>query len=131
MKIAQNLLIMLLTVILIDSNAYAKVFQSSKMVKSQDKMICSIYYVYKYEAQVRKLENDKQMHCSMSCMIARKCGTLESTAIGYIKEIVDVFTSGTPDRQDIVANKKGIKYSKRAKNNKACINYCKKIYPKL
>ena len=96
---------------------------------SENKFICSAYYIYKYETRVRTLKNDKQMHCSMSCLLARKCGALESGAVGYIKEIVDAFTSGTPDRNDIKANKKGIKFAKKARSEAACINYCKKIFP--
>lgn len=96
---------------------------------SENKFVCSAYYIYKYETRIRSLNNDKQMHCSMSCLLARKCGRLESGAVGYIKEIVDIFTNGTPDRNDIKANIKGIKFAKKAKSENACINYCKKIYP--
>jgi hypothetical protein len=97
--------------------------------KTDQKFICSAYYIYKYEAKVRTLKNDKQMHCSMSCLLARKCGSIESNAVGLIKEIVDMFTDGTPDRNDLKANKKGIKYAKHARSEKACFNYCSKIYP--
>lgn len=105
--------------------------QLSNTARAEEKLICSVYYAVKYEAEVRKLHNDKQMHCSMSCMIARKCGKLESTAIGYIKELVDHFTDGTPDRADIEANKKGIRYAKKASSNLACKRYCQSIYPKI
>ena len=118
---------MLLAFIQIPLNS--SVSASTKLKKSHNKFICSAYYIHKYENRVRKLKNDKQMHCSMSCMLARKCGRLESSAVGLIKEIVDMFTNGTPDRNDLKANQVGIKYSKYARSEKACINYCIKSYP--
>ena len=97
---------------------------------ADDKLTCSLFHAILYKDQVRKLENDKQMHCSMSCLIARKCEKTEVVAIGFIKEFVDALGFGTPDSQDIRANLKGIKYADRALTERKCYSYCKITYPK-
>lgn len=99
-------------------------------VFAEDKLVCSLYHAYLYKYEVRKLENDKQMHCSMSCLIARKCDNLEVVAIGFIKEFVDALGYGTPDPDDIKANLKGIDFAKKASKKNQCYSYCKKVYPK-
>jgi hypothetical protein len=106
------------------------VFFSISQVLADDKLTCSLLHAFIYKGQVRKLENDKQMHCSMSCLIARKCEKTEVVAIGFIKEFVDALGFGTPDSDDISANLQGIKYADRALTESKCYSYCKLTYPK-
>ncbi|MCO4792818.1 MAG: hypothetical protein KC493_03840 [Bacteriovoracaceae bacterium] len=100
-------------------------------VTASDKLYCSLYNAFKYKDAVTKLRNDKQMHCSMSCLIARKCKTLEVVAIGFIKEFVDALGYGTPDPYDIKANLEGISIAKKGASEKSCYDKCIKLYPEI
>lgn len=97
---------------------------------AEDKLACSLYHAFLFKNEVQKLENDKQMHCSMSCLIARKCKTSEVVLIGFIKEFVDALGYGTPDPNDIAANLKGISVAKKGTSESGCYTTCRKIYPK-
>ncbi len=103
---------------------------TSAPAMAEDKLACSLYHAFLYKNEVQKLENDKQMHCSMSCLIARKCKTLEVVAIGFIKEFVDALGYGTPDPADIKANLEGITLAKKGISERGCYSSCKEIYPK-
>lgn len=98
-------------------------------LKAEDKLYCSLYYAFKFKEQVSKLENDKQMHCSMSCLIARRCKKGEVLAIGLIKEFVDAMGAGTPDPNDIRANVRGIQLAGRISSDRQCYSKCILIYP--
>lgn len=97
---------------------------------AEEKLACSLFHAFLYKDAVEKLENDKQMHCAMSCLIARKCKTSEVVAIGFIKEFIDALGYGTPDPNDIAANLKGISHAKNGASRPACYQRCKKDYPK-
>lgn len=75
-------------------------------------------------------EVDKVKHCSFSCILAIKCGKVESYTVGYIKEFADLLGMGDPDWQDIEANKRGIRLSKSLRNFKQCLPKCQELYPR-
>lgn len=70
--------------------------------------------------------NDKNMHCSTSCMLTLRCGPKQAMAIGYLKEFQDIFTPGDADWKDIVADRTGISIAvhKRALNDNECLEQC-------
>lgn len=71
-------------------------------------------------------ENDKNMHCSTSCMLTLRCSPRHVLAIGYMKEFRDIFTGGNPEFEDMVANRTGISIAvhKRAIDDKECLEQC-------
>ncbi len=77
--------------------------------------------------------NDKFMHCSVSCILALQCYPEDVLIIGVGKEIIDLFTPGDADFQDLKADYRGIDLatSKRARDKRACYQQCGSYYPFL
>jgi len=77
------------------------------------------YNIWNYAKTVRLPSGvsieDKYRHCYASCRTNRECfGYVAPTttyAIGIMKEIYDIFTSGTPSWGDVKADEKGISCS--------------------
>lgn len=69
---------------------------------------------------------DKNLHCSVSCMLTLRCGKRQTLIVGYLKELRDLLGYGTPDREDIKANRYGIDLvtDKRATVDKECFEQC-------
>jgi hypothetical protein len=69
---------------------------------------------------------DKNLHCSVSCMLSLRCSTKEVLLVGYLKEFKDLLGHGTPDRKDIDADKFGIRLviNKRALEDEECLDQC-------
>jgi hypothetical protein len=102
---------------------------SAHAADNKEMPLCSAYYFKSVKAKLLESNNDKYMHCAVSCMLAKRCGALDSYQIGVLKEIWDLFTPGDADIKDIEADLIGIRfYTKNRKitdnqcNNK-CINY--------
>lgn len=70
------------------------------------------------------------MHCTASCRLTLRCHSSNVLAIGYAKEIQDLFTPGDAEWKDIVADVKGINLvlHKRAENDKECFEQCDLYY---
>jgi hypothetical protein len=96
---------------------------------SEEMPICSAYYFKTVKSKLIESNNDKYKHCAVSCMLAKRCGALDSYQIGILKEIWDLFTPGDADIKDIEADLIGIRlYTSNRKItdnqcNKKCINY--------
>lgn len=74
----------------------------------------------------RHSTNDKNRHCTVSCMLALRCNDTEVLIAGYLKEFQDVFGPGDADSHDIAANKYGISMvrNNRAENDRECLDQC-------
>lgn len=77
-------------------------------------------------------DNDKNMHCTVSCMLTLRCYSSTVLTLGYLKELKDFFTPGNPEFQDIVADMLGIQLvlQKRAFNDRECFQQCDLYYPR-
>lgn len=99
--------------------------------KNYDKMICSAFYVKELSQVVeRENRNDKFKHCALSCMLTLRCGSYDAFSIGLLKEFLDLLGMGTPEIDDLKANRYGIKLvnSKEAANDDECLNLCSLRY---
>lgn len=100
---------------------------------ANEKFFCAIPRALEFKDIVIKMPGtDKAKHCSISCIVALKCGGFETYLFGLSKEIYDAFGGGTPDQADIEANKAGIKLatSSIAQNSDDCLRECLTLYPK-
>lgn len=97
---------------------------------AQDKFLCSALYILKYKDQVMSLPSsrDKLKHCTLSCLVARKCPDAEIELVGLIKELIDLIGPGDSDRADMEANRKGIQLAKKAEKEEDCLRFCSQIY---
>lgn len=70
--------------------------------------------------------NDKNRHCTVSCMLALKCNDAEVLLVGVLKEFRDVFGPGQADAEDIKADKYGISLVRqdRARTDNECLDQC-------
>lgn len=90
-------------------------------------MLCSLYHSKRVIALAKAhSKNDKNRHCSVSCMLALKCNDNEVMMIGLLKEFQDVFGPGDADSEDIEADALGISLAARgaAKTDKQCLSQC-------
>lgn len=111
----------LLTILLPQSGAAA-----------DEKFLCAVPVALKYKDVVINMPGfDKTKHCSISCIMALKCGGFEAYIVGLSKEVYDAFGGGTPDSADIEANKLGIKLatSNVAHLPEDCLRECTQIFP--
>ncbi len=104
------------------------VFSINSSLSAREKFLCSTLTLHKYKSIIPKTEFDKVKHCSYSCILSRKCGVLESFSVGVAKEIADLLGFGTPDWEDLAANRKGIKLGRRVKNIQQCLPICRDYY---
>ena len=76
--------------------------------------------------------NDKNMHCSVSCLLTLRCHSTQVRTLGYLKELKDVFGPGDADALDIVADELGISLVLvgRAKSDRECFSECDLYYPR-
>ena len=74
--------------------------------------------------------NDKNMHCSTSCMLTLRCHSSSVITLGYMKELQDIFTPGDADWNDIKADMVGINMvlHKRSDSDKECFEQCDLVY---
>lgn len=94
--------------------------------------LCSAYYARRLKSEVDKpLANDKWKHCSLSCMMALRCGGQDSFIVGVLKELADLVTPGTADWEDLRADADGVTLAvlRIARSDEACKKHCADIYP--
>jgi hypothetical protein len=74
---------------------------------------------------------DKNLHCSISCMLSLKCPAQEVLTIGVLKEIKDIFGPGEADFKDMQANLVGVQLvlRGRARSAQSCMDGCNNYYP--
>ena len=88
--------------------------------------------VREIQAEVgRRPISDKNMHCSVSCILTLKCFPEDVLVIGIAKEILDILGPGDSDIEDIRANLKGIRLvtSGTARDKEDCYARCLTYYP--
>lgn len=97
---------------------------------ANEKLLCSFYYMDKYHDEVNKLpgSKDKLKHCTLSCMVAKRCPSFEVELVGILKELYDIFGPGNYELEDLEANRRGIRFSNTAQNNAECFRFCKQVY---
>lgn len=92
-----------------------------------DKLICSIKNAkIVIPMAERHSTNDKNRHCSVSCMLSLRCQREEVMILGILKELKDVFGPGNAERDDLIADKYGIDLVKhgRARTDLECFEQC-------
>lgn len=97
----------------------------------EESFLCSAYYVKDIAAKVEAPgSRDKYKHCSVSCMLALRCGSLDPYSAGLLKEVLDMLGMGHPEMADVRANVAGIKLArtKAATTDDECMLECGKIY---
>lgn len=100
---------------------------SSSFAFAGDKLLCDRLDIKVTTAKAKAhAENDKNMHCSTSCMLTLRCSPRHVLAIGYMKEFRDIFTGGNPEAADMMANRTGISIAvhKRAIDDNECLEQC-------
>ncbi len=95
--------------------------------------LCSLYNAFEVADKVLSLEYDKAKHCSVSCMLARRCGVVDALELGALKEFTDIFGPGEADLRDISANLQGAKFAlyRTTKSDDDCIELCSTTYIRL
>ena len=99
---------------------------------AQEKFFCALPRAVEFREVVLEMDgSDKTRHCSLMCIIALKCNRHETYLLGVAKEIFDSLGFGTPDANDIEANKTGISLatSGTALSEYDCLDQCTEIYP--
>lgn len=96
-------------------------------------LVCAYNAGMKYKDIVKfeQKAHDKFRHCTISCVIGLECGITSSAIIGIAKEIADVFGTGTPEWEDLLADVLGIRISRRASVSTLsdCAQACDDFYP--
>lgn len=91
------------------------------------KFICSVKHSkYVISVAERHSANDKNRHCTVSCMLSLRCNSNEVLLVGILKEFRDIFGPGNAEREDIIADKYGIDLvrHKRATIDNECLEQC-------
>lgn len=117
-------IIFVLIAFIVSTNLFASV---------DDKLFCSAFYVKELAAKVNTPDaNDKFKHCSVSCMLTLRCGSIDAYSAGLLKELLDMMGMGNPESADIRANLAGISFAKNkeAKSDDECMGLCFELYPK-
>jgi hypothetical protein len=94
-------------------------------------VFCSLYHSKPVIAvATAHSKNDKNRHCTVSCMLALKCNDNEVMLVGMLKEFKDVFGPGDADAEDMEANALGISLAAKgaARNNQQCLKQCDLYY---
>ncbi len=94
--------------------------------------LCSAFYAQRLKSEVNKpLANDKWKHCSLSCMLARRCGGEDSFIIGIIKELADLVGPGNAEWADLRADADGVALAVLgvARSDEQCQSHCADLYP--
>jgi len=106
-------------------------FFSLAFAESNKQFICS--YIYSKNV-IKKAEshssNDKNKHCSVSCMLTLRCPATEVMAVGALKEFKDLFDSGNAEVADLIADRRGIIFvlNSQANTDTECFLECDKFY---
>ena len=102
---------------------------STSVWASEDKMICASYYALKWSERVERLRSDKAKHCTLSCLVAKKCQNNNILVLGAVKDVLDLIGPGNSEWQDMKANIQGVVFSTQPNLN--CFQSCIKRYSLL
>lgn len=105
---------------------------SGAALAGAEPIACPLWYQKKVIARAQSHSGyDKNLHCSVSCMLTLRCPADDVLVLGLLKELNDVFGPGEADLRDIKANWRGVRAAGRgwAKSDQQCLNYCDRYYP--
>lgn len=94
--------------------------------------VCSAFFARSLKPQVEVPDTtDKWKHCSLSCLLARRCGAEDSFLLGIIKELADVVGPGNAEWADLKADLNGVTLWRLGfgRNDQMCKDQCLAIYP--
>lgn len=94
--------------------------------------LCSAYYARRLKSEVNKPRaNDKWKHCSLSCMLAIRCGGQDSFIVGILKELADMVGPGNAEWADLQADADGVSLAvlRIARTDEQCQEHCADMYP--
>jgi len=77
--------------------------------------------------------NDKYIHCSLSCVLKKRCGNFAATTAGYAKEVQDLFDDkkyNSFGSGDLFADQKGLDFAPLCGDENCCYAKCNEDYPK-
>lgn len=98
---------------------------------AKKKLICSRADIDKaIKVATSHSQNDKNRHCSVSCLLTLKCNSNYVLGLGIAKEIKDATGKGNAEWADFEADRMGIALvlSKRALSNRECLSQCDLYY---
>ena len=104
--------------------------QISKNSHAQETpLFCSKNYGVEIYPKIKNLKiSDKAQHCSLSCLVARKCQTMNILFLGFFKEMVDIVGPGNSEIADMQANFLGTYFAFNSKQS--CLYLCTREYLK-
>jgi len=104
---------------------------SSLSALAKPAAICSYIYAKKViPIAEAHSTNDKNRHCTVSCMLTLRCPSADVMMAGALKEIKDLFGPGTADVEDLVADAVGVDLAlfRVARTDKQCLKKCDLYY---
>jgi hypothetical protein len=93
--------------------------------------ICSYIYAKKVVPVAEAHSpNDKNRHCTVSCMLTLRCPAADVMMAGALKEIKDLFGPGNAEIEDLVADAIGVDLAlfRIALTDKQCLKKCDLYY---
>jgi len=93
--------------------------------------ICSYIYAKKViPVAEAHSKNDKNRHCTVSCMLTLRCPSADVMMAGALKEIKDLFGPGNAEVEDLVADAIGVDLAlfRIARTDKQCLKKCDLYY---
>jgi hypothetical protein len=93
--------------------------------------LCSLYHSKNIlEIAKKHSADDKNRHCTVSCMLTLKCPSPDVLMAGVLKEVQDVFGPGNAEVEDLKADALGISFARDelSLNNQECLNTCDLYY---
>ncbi len=102
------------------------------LAKQEDAPLCSLLYLKKVRKRVEERSSyDKFKHCSVSCLLARRCPGFDVFELGVIKELVDIVGPGNAEFADLRADHIGVKLGEklRSAGDEACFKSCSEEFP--
>jgi hypothetical protein len=93
--------------------------------------ICSYIYAKKVVPIAEQHSpNDKNRHCTVSCMLTLRCPSADVMMAGVLKEVKDLFGPGNAEVEDLVADAIGVDLAlfRIARTDKQCLKKCDLYY---
>ena len=95
---------------------------------AQEKLFCSTSYGFEIREKIDNFKiTDKAKHCSLSCLVARKCKNANILLLGFMKELIDIVGPGNSEIEDMKANFQGTYFAFTSKQS--CLYLCIRKYP--
>ncbi len=103
-------------------------FSTSLGAQTNPKVLLCTYKNAKVVVAIAKAHShyDKNLHCSVSCMLTLRCNSGEVLLAGLFKELKDLLGYGNAEVKDLEADFFGVDLvrSKRATTDQECLEQC-------